>query len=210
LNQPRPPHVEGESLIPASGVAPINPKTEYHVPDLQNQVVNAGIAGIGQLQENIAINPNTISTDNLQGNWMNGNQNYNQAIFSNNLAGATGLANQANRAVASGIATSTNLTNPATAWPQAGLGGLNYGAASNQWATNQVAAEGLQNLANQAAFGLTSVGLGNLSNFGGLFPDGGLQQPLAGPYFNPFAPNIWRDQFFGAIPRKKRQPYSKH
>ena len=37
-----------------------------------------------------------------------------------------------------------------------------------------------------------------------------VQQPLAGPYFNPFAPNIWRDQFFGAIPRKKRQPYSKH
>ena len=94
--------------------------------------------------------------------------------FSNNLTGAAGLANQANRAVASGIATSTNITNPATAWPQAGLGGLNYGAASNQWATNQVAAEGLQNLANQAAFGLTSnLGLGNLTSFGGLFPDGG-------------------------------------
>lgn len=52
LAQPPPPpaHVGGESLIPASGVGPINPKTEYHVPDIQNQVVNAGIAGIGKFR----------------------------------------------------------------------------------------------------------------------------------------------------------------
>ena len=79
--------------------------------------------------------------------------------------------------MASSISTSNVTTNPVTSgvWPQnnanAGLG-LNYNGA-NQWATNPIDAAGLaNNLATQAAFGLTG-GLGNLSNFGGLFPDGG-------------------------------------